>query len=55
MFSQNFKIETKKIFDNEKNIILATIPVAKGKPIPLVESIRNNPKNEIINVCTYVQ
>lgn len=50
MFSQNFKTEIKKVFDCEKNILLATIPIAKGKPIPLVESIRNNPKNEIINV-----
>ncbi|XP_077301289.1 cancer-related nucleoside-triphosphatase homolog [Arctopsyche grandis] len=50
IFSNKFKEEIQKVFKDEKCIILATIPVTKGRPIPLVESIRNDPRSKLFTV-----
>ena len=40
MFSARFKQDVQKLFDAPHTTVVATIPIRKGKPIPLVEDIR---------------
>ncbi|XP_018334317.1 cancer-related nucleoside-triphosphatase homolog [Agrilus planipennis] len=50
LFSENFKQKVVKTFKDPKKIIIATIPVAKGKPISLVENIRSSDSTHLITV-----
>lgn len=49
LFSKSFEIATKTAFSS-RNTILGTIPVQKGKPIPLVEFVRSHPSVKLITV-----
>ena len=40
MFSVRFKQDVQKLLDAPNTTVVATIPIRKGKPIPLVEDIR---------------
>lgn len=53
MFSQAFVKSVADLFNLPAVKILATIPVARGKPLPLVEKLRNDPFNNVITVCKY--
>lgn len=50
LFSQAFVQTVKKLFSNPQTVILATIPISKGKPIPLVEEIRTRPDAKLFIV-----
>ncbi|GLV31173.1 uncharacterized protein CBL_12248 [Carabus blaptoides fortunei] len=50
MFSQAFAKSVTDLFNLPAVKILATIPVSRGKPLPLVEKLRNDPLNEVITV-----
>lgn len=50
LFSRSFNDAVKNLFETPNLQIIATIPVAKGKPIPLIENLRSDPKNIIITV-----
>lgn len=41
LFSQSFIRTVKDILDKPGTTVLATIPIAKGRPIPFVEEVRN--------------
>lgn len=41
MFCESFVREVRSLLENPTTTVLTTIPVAKGKPIPLVEEIRH--------------
>ncbi|XP_055956846.1 cancer-related nucleoside-triphosphatase [Patella vulgata] len=41
LFSQTFVQSVKSIFDKPNSTILATIPIARGKPLPFVEELRH--------------
>ncbi|XP_046401819.1 cancer-related nucleoside-triphosphatase homolog [Ischnura elegans] len=49
MFSESFKQEVLKVFAGP-NVVLATIPMPKGKPIPFIESLKKRPDVKIITV-----
>ncbi|XP_076306150.1 cancer-related nucleoside-triphosphatase-like isoform X2 [Tachypleus tridentatus] len=53
MFSECFKQSVRASFNLSGVSILATIPVAKGKPLPLVEELRNRKDVTIITVCIH--
>lgn len=48
LLCNSFKNAVQDIFNKSSRPILATIPIAK---IPFVESLRNNPDCNIIEVC----
>lgn len=50
LFSSKFKQSIQTLFSSPLIKILTTIPVAKGKPIPFVEAIRNNPDVHLFTV-----
>ncbi|XP_013784676.1 cancer-related nucleoside-triphosphatase homolog [Limulus polyphemus] len=50
MYSEHFKQAVRASFNLNGVSILATIPVAKGKPLPLVEELRNRKDVTIITV-----
>jgi len=50
LFSDNFKKAVMKLFDAKGVVILATIPIAKGRPIPFVENIRGREDCTLIHV-----
>ena len=54
LFSRHFSEAVKEIFRLQDVIVLATIPIARGKPLSLVEELRNNDKCMIIEVGTSV-
>lgn len=50
LFSQTFVSMVRDILKNPKSIIIATIPVLKGRPIPFVEEIRNHTQVQVFTV-----
>ena len=50
LFSDEFKRNVQKCFSSSKNVILATVPIPKGKPIPLVETVKSHPQTLLITV-----
>lgn len=50
LFSQTFVSMVRDILKNPKSIIIATIPVPKGRPIPFVEEIRNHTQVQVFTV-----
>lgn len=50
MFSTGFVRGVRQAISDPSSTILTTIPIAKGKPIPLVEEIRSSPKFMVVNV-----
>lgn len=49
LFSQRFQLDVQKLFETN-TIILGTIPIQKGRHIPLVEFIRTHPTVKLITV-----
>lgn len=49
LFSQKFRLAVKNVFALN-TMILGTIPVQKGRPIPLVEFVRTHPSVKLITV-----
>ena len=41
LLSHSFCIAVRKVFEQEGVIILATVPISKGKPLQLVEEIKS--------------
>ena len=52
MFSTRFKQDVKKLFEAENTTVVATIPISKGKPIPLVEDIRSRKDVKLFTVSS---
>lgn len=50
LFSSVFKQSVQTLFRSPLVRILTTIPIAKGKPMPFVEAIRNNPAVQLFTV-----
>ena len=50
LFSKPFTAHVRRLFDQHPGRILATIPVARGKPLPLVDEIRKRVDVSIITV-----
>ena len=50
LLSSKFESQIKTLFENSPSNIIATIPLSKGKPIPLVESIRNDKNSKVFEV-----
>nr|CAD7438591.1 unnamed protein product [Timema bartmani] len=50
LFSDDFKQSVKSALNNPLQVILATIPVAKGRPISFVEEIRQHPNAKVFIV-----
>ena len=50
MFSPVFVRTVKQILHQNNVVVLATIPVPRGKPIPLVEEIRSHAQVKLIEV-----
>lgn len=50
MFSQGFVTGVQRILSQPDSTVLTTIPIPKGKPIPLVEQIRNSKNVFLVNV-----
>lgn len=50
MFSQGFVRGVRHVMSQPNLTLLTTIPIPKGKPIPLVEEIRNHPDVLLVNL-----
>uniref|UniRef100_A0A0B6Z225 AAA+ ATPase domain-containing protein n=1 Tax=Arion vulgaris TaxID=1028688 RepID=A0A0B6Z225_9EUPU len=50
LFSQNFVQAVRKLTSQPNVIVIATIPVPKGKPIPFVEELRNGANSVVFEV-----
>ena len=50
LFSKKFIAEVRRVFDSPQIVILATIPVPKGKPLQLVEELRGRQDCEVVTV-----
>ncbi len=51
LFSASFKQAVKGVLDSSGgSTVLATIPIAKGKPIPFVEDIRSRKDSQLFTV-----
>ena len=50
LFSKPFTALVRRLFDQHSGSILATIPVARGKPLQLVDEIRKRADVNIITV-----
>ena len=50
LFSKPFTARVRRLFHQHPGCILATIPVARGKPLPLVDEIRKRADVSIITV-----
>lgn len=50
MFSQGFVSEVRQVMSKPSTTVLTTIPVPKGRPIPLVEEIRSRKDSYLINL-----
>lgn len=53
LFSDEFKRNVQKCFSSSHNVILATVPIPKGKPIPLVETVKSHPQTLLITVSCF--
>ncbi|CAG7835566.1 unnamed protein product [Allacma fusca] len=49
MFSKRFQVAVREAFTSDLTI-LATIPIPKGKPIALVEEVRQNPNSKLFQI-----
>ena len=52
LFSQSFCRTVQHLLDDHSNTVFCTIPVAKGKPLPLVEQLRNRKDIILYQVCS---
>lgn len=50
LFSQSFVQAVHQLLSGSRTVILGTIPVSKGKPLGLVEEIRNRKEVKVFNV-----
>ncbi|XP_068087925.1 cancer-related nucleoside-triphosphatase isoform X1 [Hyperolius riggenbachi] len=50
LFSQNFISLVRKMLDSTNVVVLGTIPVPKGKPLPVVEEIRHRQDVKVFNI-----
>uniref|UniRef100_A0A2C9LU97 AAA+ ATPase domain-containing protein n=1 Tax=Biomphalaria glabrata TaxID=6526 RepID=A0A2C9LU97_BIOGL len=50
LFSQSFIQAIKKLMSQTNVYLIATIPVPKGRPLALVEELRNNPLSHVVQV-----
>ncbi|XP_064092388.1 cancer-related nucleoside-triphosphatase-like isoform X1 [Macrobrachium nipponense] len=50
MFSQKFVSGVRQVMGQSSSTVLTTIPIPKGRPIPLVEEIRNRKDILLINL-----
>lgn len=53
LFSKNFSRAVQRLFEAGKTSnfrILATVPLSKGRPLPLVESIKQKPDCKMFTV-----
>ena len=48
--SSKFENQIKTMFESCALNIIATIPIPKGKPIPLIESLKNKKNSKIFEV-----
>ncbi len=53
LFSDKFKSAVEGAFGQTNSVVLATIPVPKGKPIQFVEKIRNMPGAKLFTVSSW--
>ena len=53
LLSSKFENLVKTLFENNVSNIIATVPISKGKPIPLVESLKNSKKSKIFEVTKH--
>lgn len=52
LFSQNFVTSVRELFSSSQATILATVPVAKQRPILFVDEIKRRPDVKLIEVST---
>lgn len=50
LFSQSFIQSVSQVLSSSRVVMLGTIPVPKGKPLGLVEEIRNQKEVKVFNV-----
>ena len=50
LFSATFESLIKQIYEKSNCNIIATIPIPKGKPIELIEALKNRPDCKIFTV-----
>ena len=50
LFSATFESLIRQIYEQNNCNIIATIPIPKGKPIKLIESLKNRPDCKIFTV-----
>ncbi|XP_062587267.1 cancer-related nucleoside-triphosphatase-like [Saccostrea cucullata] len=50
LFSQTFVTMVRELLKKPNSVIIATIPIPKGKPIPFVEEIRNHNQSQVFTV-----
>ncbi|XP_069681911.1 cancer-related nucleoside-triphosphatase homolog isoform X2 [Periplaneta americana] len=50
LLSEKFTQEVQKAFSNPVITILATIPIPKGRPIPLIDSLRKRPDTVLLEL-----
>ena len=50
LFSETFESLIRQIYEQNNCNIIATIPIPKGKPIKLIESLKNRPDCKIFIV-----
>ena len=53
LFSTKFESMVKTLFEKNVSNIIATVPISKGKPIPLVESLKNSKTSKIFEVTKH--
>lgn len=54
LFSRPFATAVKKIFDQSSSVVLATVPLSKGRGLPLVEEIKKRPDCALTEVKIYL-
>lgn len=52
LFSQDFVTSVRELFSSSQATILATVPVAKQRPILFVDEIKRRPNVKLIEVST---
>ncbi|KAH9519611.1 hypothetical protein Btru_003135 [Bulinus truncatus] len=50
LFSQNFIQTVQNLMSQPNVILIATIPVPKGKPLPIVEELRNSASSQVFQI-----
>jgi len=50
LFSKKFEVAVKQILLQPSTVVIATIPLPKGKPLQLVEHIRSSPTAKLFMV-----